>query len=149
MNIYDLDVLVKTGDEFDLNQRTFNWAINVPFNTYIVDRTEEMRIDLVCRTIYGNVNYCGFLMYFNNIDNPLNIKAGDAIRYTDALIIDNFKISADTRTQIEFLQNLNRGTQVDPNRTTYLSRATNPTFNTEPIEQVVDRNGTIIIGNRE
>ena len=149
MNIYDLSILQKTGDEYDLDQRTFNYGPDIPFFEYIVDRTEEMRIDLVCNSIYNNVDQIGFLMYFNNIDNPLNIKAGDLIRYVDISLVDSLKISADDRTRIEFLQNINRGTRPDSNRLDYLNKSTNPTFNTRPIQQVVDRDGVIVIGNRE
>lgn len=149
MNIYDLSILQKTGDQYDLNQRTFNYSLDVPFSEYIVDRSEEMRIDLVCNSIYSNVDQVGFLMYFNNIDNPLNIKAGDRIKYIDSLLIDSLKISADDRSRIEFLQNINRGTRTDSNRTDHLNKSNNPTFNSRPIQQVVDRNGVIIIGNQE
>lgn len=149
MNIYDLSILQKTGNEYDLDQRTFNYSLNVPFSRYIVDRSEEMRIDLVCRSIYGNVDQIGFLMYFNNLDNPLNIRSGDQIKYIDSLLIDNLKISADDRSRIEFLQDINRGTRTDPNRIEQLNKSTNPTFNSRPIQQVVDRDGVIIIGNQE
>jgi hypothetical protein len=149
MNIYDLSILRKSGQEYDLDQRTFNYRINTPFFEYVVDPTEEMRIDLVCRTIYGSIKYVGFLMYFNNIDNPMNIKSGDVIRYAPEDLVGLFEIANDERISQEFLQNLNRSTQLDPNRVEYNSRYTNPTFNSVPVEQVTDRNGVIIIGNRE
>lgn len=150
MNIYDLDILQKNLDGYDLDQRTFNYGIRSGESAYIVDRSEEMRIDLICNSIYGDTNQVGFLMYYNNIDNPLNIKSGDVIRYVDILSISSFKISADERAKIELLQNLNRGTRTDPNRIDYQKNTpTNPTLNTRPIESVVDRNGVIIIGNRE
>jgi hypothetical protein len=121
----------------------------VPFNRYFVDRSEEMRIDLICRSIYGNIDNIGFLMYYNNIDNPLNIKAGDIINYPSEDLIGLFKIAADERTSKEFLNGLNRGNKVDPNRTEYNNIENNPTFNSRPVEQVIDRNGVIVIGNRE
>jgi hypothetical protein len=149
MNIYDLEVLQKTDEQFDLDQKTYNYSINAPFFQYIVDRSEEMRIDLICNSIYGNTNEIGFLMYFNNIDNPLNIKSGDIIRYVEFDLLGNFKISSDDRKRIEFLQNLNRDTRMDTNRIDYQKKSANPTFNTSPIEQVVDRGNIIVVGNRE
>lgn len=149
MNIYDLEILTRESDQYNLDQRTFNWSLSVPFEQYIVDRSEEMRIDLICQSIYGNIDNIGFLMYYNNIDNPMNIKSGDSIRFISEDLIGLFKISSDERTSREFLEGLNRGSQVDPNRTDYNNLSNNPTFNSQPVEQVVDRNGVIIIGNRD
>jgi hypothetical protein len=149
MNIYDLEILTRESDQYNLDQRTFDWSLSVPFEQYIVDRSEEMRIDLICRSIYGNIDNIGFLMYYNNIDNPMNIKSGDSIRFISEDLIGLFKISSDERTSREFLEGLNRGSQVDPNRTDYNNLSNNPTFNSQPVEQVVDRNGVIIIGNRD
>lgn len=149
MIIYDLEILLRENDEYNLDQRTFNSSVSVPFNRYFVDRSEEMRIDLICRSIYGNIDNIGFLMYYNNIDNPLNIKAGDIINYPSEDLIGLFKIAADERTSKEFLNGLNRGNKVDPNRTEYNNIENNPTFNSRPVEQVIDRNGVIVIGNRE
>ncbi len=149
MNIYDLEILTRESDQYNLDQRTYNWSLSVPFEQYVVDRSEEMRIDLICQSIYGNIDNIGFLMYYNNIDNPLNIKSGDSIRFISEDLIGLFKISSDERTSREFLEGLNRGSQVDPNRTDYNNLSNNPTFNSQPVEQVVDRNGVIIIGNRD
>jgi len=150
MNIYDLNTLISDEDGlFNLDQRTFNYSLSIPFTQYVVDRSEEMRIDLVSRSIYQSVNYVGFLMYFNNIDNPMNIKSGDVINYISLDQISSFQVSQDENTSQDFLNNLNRDTIVDSNRIDYLNQSNNPTFNTRPVEQVVDRKGVIIIGNKE
>jgi len=150
VNIFDIDILQKKGDLYNLDQRTFRReGLRAPESTYIVERSQEMRIDLVCNAIYGNTDNIGFLLYYNNIDNPLNIKTGDKIKWISADLISIFRIQTEPDTQQDFIKTLNRGTKVDTSRRDFVSRPTNPTINNTPTEQVIDRNGIIIIGNTE
>lgn len=149
MNIYDLDILQNLEGDYDLNQITFTGNLSIEQFVYVVDRSEEMRIDLICNSIYGDIDEVGFLLYYNNIDNPLNIKYGDIIRYVAQDFIGLFKVASDERTSKNLLKGINRSTVLDPNRTQYVNSSTNPTFNSSPVEQVIDRDGIIIIGNKE
>lgn len=66
---------------YDLFVATYKHVVDVPFFEYVVNSDEEMRVDLVSKSIYDSVNYTEFILDYNNIDNPLNIKAGDTIVY--------------------------------------------------------------------
>ena len=120
MIIYDLDNINKVDEFYDLTQLTFNFTTEQPFGRYVVQTGEEMRIDLVCQSIYGNTDFVDLLCSLNNIDNPLNVRVDQEIIYP----IDNFEIyrysepnSDDTLT---ILANSNKLSRKDPNRKEYL-----------------------------
>lgn len=149
MNIFDIDILQKIDGLYNLDQQTFTLQTRTQDSIYIVDRTQEMRIDLICNTIYGNTDNIGFLLYYNNIDNPLNIKTGDAIKWINPDLVNEFRLRTEPQAQQEFINTLNRGSTIDPSRRNYNSRLKNPTINETPNQQIIDRNGTIVIGNTE
>jgi hypothetical protein len=123
MNIYDINVLTKdsTGN-YDLTQTTFQLITNgsVQYSTYEVQQGEEMRIDLVCQSIYGNTENCDILLNVNSIDNPLNIKEGSIIIYPNANGIELLRYSETNNTnQTEILANTNKTSRKDKSRQQY------------------------------
>jgi len=52
---------------------------NIQPQLYLVDRSREMRLDLVCIDLYGDIANLQMLMKINNIDNPFGVKEGDLI----------------------------------------------------------------------
>jgi hypothetical protein len=63
-------------------------------NLYVVQKGEEMRIDLVMMSIYDDINslkHIDVLLFINNIDNPLNIIEGDFIFYPLNETLDSYR----------------------------------------------------------
>lgn len=122
MNIYDIDTLTKdSSGNYDLTQSTFQTLTDgsVRYSSYIVQRGEEMRIDLVCNSIYGNTNACDILLNVNEIDNPLNIKEGSIIIYP-VENLDGLRYSENNnKEQIQTLANSNKATRKDKSRNNY------------------------------
>lgn len=149
MKIYDLDILDKDLDNlYDFNKRTHNWSISTPRFVYIVQKSDEMRLDQICFNIYGNTEHIGFLMNFNNIDNPLNIKEGDKIIYVQEELIDLYKLQ-DSQSISSIEVNLpNRTTRKDKSRQSYLENSGQlpPTVLDRPTQSVTLNNNNIIIG---
>jgi hypothetical protein len=149
MVIFDLDILDKGTDGlYDLNKRTHNYVLNTPKSQYVVQESEEMRLDLVCFNIYGNVDNLGFLMNFNNIDNPLNIKNGDIIYYVSELNIDLYKIQDSLFASSVELELPIRTTRKDKSRQSYLENSSQlpPTVLNRPTPSVKLDGNNIVIG---
>ncbi len=76
MKITDIDKLKRSTDNqnlFDLTTATFKFSwVDAQYTQYKVKKGEEMRIDLICNSIYGNVDNIDILLNVNNISNPLN-----------------------------------------------------------------------------
>ncbi len=159
MKIYDIDNLKKNGDTFDLTTRTFihystnpndpGTNNNIEFRKYKVQRGEEMRIDLVCNSIYGNIDNIDILLNINNISNPLNIKAGTEIFYPLAdSDFFRFKEKVDKETT-RILSDPNRSTKKDPDRQKYVDQnySAPPTILTESMDQVTVSGNVLGVGN--
>jgi len=150
MKIYDIDKLsisnqqlagvdasgVKTNDPlYDLFQPTFQMMKNYSVIDSTVSPENEMRIDLVSNSIYSTTEYLDFILSFNDIDNPLNIMAGDTILYTDAQNIDNFRVKSSQNVDARnTLLNANKINKIDPNRQDFVDQnySLPPTFNEVP-----------------
>jgi hypothetical protein len=152
MKLYDIDTLVTDSNQsglYNLFQPTFKMGVGYPNIEHIVSTEEEMRIDLVSQSEYGSVDYCDFILNVNNIDNPLNIMAGDVLLCPSIGAFEDFKVqnSQIVNSQNKLL-NVNKSTKVDNNRQTYIEQnySVQPTFKEIPSApvQIVDSN--IIIG---
>lgn len=155
MQIYDLDILQRDpnqSDLYDLMQITYRESSGYPLYQCIVETYEEMRIDLISLRCFNSTDYIDFLLHFNSIDNPLNIKAGDIINYIDISFVDNFKVvSEKPKTLQKKLLNPNKQTRKDTNRQNYIEEnfSLPPTLLDTPIESVQIRGDSIIIGINE
>lgn len=152
MNIYDIDQLKKSEDTdlFDFTKLTFRTLFDqVTYADYLVRKGEEMRIDLVCQSIYGNVSNVDILLNVNNISNPLNIKEGSLIRYPDLSSIPNFRITVEVQNNVQRrIANVEKSVTTDPNRQKYTDQnfSLPPTVLDRPTEQVKIEGDTIKVG---
>ena len=122
MKIYDIDTLEKDDSgNYNLTQLTYQSDFNiVNYQQYEVQKGEEMRIDLVCQSIYGSLDYIDIILNANKIDNTLNIKEGTIIIYPTGNV-DGLRYS-DIKKQnaAEVLTNTNKQQRKDNNRKKYV-----------------------------
>lgn len=68
----------------ELETPSFFYNPNVKLYSYVVQAGEEMRIDLVMESIYGDgyqFEHLDVILYINGIENPLNVAAGATLLY--------------------------------------------------------------------
>lgn len=156
MKIENLDKLKKTnrsGQFFDLFEARFRYPniplANLGLQSYTVQKGEEMRIDLVCQSIYNKIDYVDFLCFLNDLKNPLNIAPRQEILWVTEENISIFIIEPKSDDVISQIVKANRGTRKDPSREEFLSNNLQlpPNILEEPVEQVVVRGSLIRIGN--
>jgi hypothetical protein len=95
---------------------------DVQLRIYVVDRSREMRLDLVCTDLYGDITNLQLLMFINNIDNPFGVQESDIIFWVDGKDISKVttidpKILDDGRDN---LINAFKASLSDPSRNAYL-----------------------------
>jgi len=152
MEIYDISTLLKDRDgNYDLTQITFELKLDgsINYGQYLVQRDEEMRMDIICQNIYGNTNYVDILCNVNNIDNPLNIKEGTLILFP-INNVENLRYSEQNNTDnIKILANSNKSSRKDVNRKNYIDSDLSlpPTILEESQDQFDTQGPNIIIGN--
>jgi len=153
MEIWDLTELKRDDKQnklYDLFAETQRRPGNLDqYDQYIVQEDEEMRIDLVCNRIYGNVDKVGFLLFLNEISNPLNIRKGDVIRYANQSGLDNFKVSPQDENVVpEILAKVDKSTRKDPNREEFEKNnyTIPPNLQETPTPPFQIRGDTVIIG---
>jgi hypothetical protein len=153
MKLNDIENLSRDpnqGDLYDLFNKTY---IDYPLaqsNEYVVDQDEEMRMDLISFRLYGSVDYVDFLCNLNQIDNPLNIMAGDTIKYVDIsqtslFIYEDVKVEEVRRG----LLNANKSTRKDPNRKQFVDQGYSlpPNFLETPQAPVRFEGNILVIGS--
>jgi len=127
MNIKSFDDVRWVNNKFDLNVPSFK-MIQPSLGSYTVQRGEDMRIDLVMKSIYDNLyslKDVDILLYINNIDNPLNIREGMILYYPDSSEFEGYRfyeeVSAAAKKSIkQSLGVLNKTTRVDEKRKKFL-----------------------------
>lgn len=123
MELYDITTLVRDDNQdglYNLFEQTFSLK-ELPNFQYTVLPEQEMRIDLVCLSIYRNLDHVDMLLDLNSIDNPLNIKAGDIIYYVSSDRLNEFKVTIGaTKENRRSLLSPNKSNVKDPNRTKYI-----------------------------
>jgi len=85
---------------------------------YVVQKGEEMRVDLVMMSIYDNTSILkniDVLLFINNIDNPLNIMVGDIIYYPPLDVLDSYRYVFESNSRAG--ENVRKALAV-PNKTT-------------------------------
>jgi len=153
MKITDIDKLKRSTDNqnlFDLTTATFKFSwVDAKYTQYKVKKGEEMRIDLICNSIYGNVDNIDILLNVNNISNPLNIKEGSTILYPDISQLENLRPrEVSTEDKQKLLSNKDKATKVDPSRQAYVEQNYNlpPTVMDMPTEQIKVASGNVTVG---
>ncbi len=149
MKISDIDKLTRsTLNLYDLTKLTFRTTFEgLTFLEYEVQKGEEMRIDLVCQSIYGNIDYVDIILNINNISNPLNIKEGSVIIYPTQGSIDSLKIKESKDSPNKKV--VNKSVTSDPSRQSYIegNYSLPPNVLESPTEQVVISGNNIKAGN--
>jgi hypothetical protein len=152
MTVYDLDTLKRDASQsnlYNMFDQTFKYLTGLVLSVYIVDKSHEMRLDLISNQIYGNVNYCDFLLDLNNIDNPLNIMENDQIVYVSQDQIGLFRINESTAKELRNIYlNATKVSKPDNKRLNYVENNYKlpPTFLQIPAESVRIVDGKIVLG---
>ena len=141
MEIVSLNKLKKNisktnTDLYDLFAVNFIFNISIELLEYIVTQDDEMRIDLVFLNMYKldlssldqYTEDIDVICFINNIDNPLNVKAGSTLLYPyNRSDLGEFRYSPivdDSSENISMqlaVPNLpNKSTRIDKSRKTYL-----------------------------
>jgi hypothetical protein len=114
---------------YDLLTPSFVWGANNPFSTYVVEKSEEGRIDLIMQSIYGpDLDYFSdldIILYLNDIDNPLNILEGTEIIYVNSDLLANYRykdlggavVNSDIKRSLSVP---NKTTRTDSNRQSFV-----------------------------
>lgn len=136
---------------YDLSKASFKY-VNVVLQTHVVTEEEEMRLDLVCKNIYGDTDGKDVIIFLNNIANDLHIKTGDEILYPDPKYIDSFRTKLDNGGDIRKTISENRNKKkIDSKRLLYNEKEANkqslpPTMTEADYNPVVLADGKITIG---
>jgi hypothetical protein len=151
MKIYDIDNLKKINGGYDLFTRTYKYVFSgIRYLEYRIQKGEEMRIDLVCQSIYGNIDYIDILLNANNISNPLNIKEGTLIRYPNQSDIEVLRFKEKkSKEESKVLSNPNKSTKVDSSRQKFVEVGgiSSPNIVQLPDNQVSTKGGLLRVGN--
>jgi hypothetical protein len=152
MKLYDLDKLTrdtKQDNLYNIFDPTFKMNRGYKLTQYVVSPEQEMRIDLISNSIYGNSDYCDFILDINDIDNPLNIMDGDILIYTEFAAIDEYRIkTVDNNNARARLLNANKTSRKDNARKQYVedNYSLPPTFLETPAASVRIESNQIVIG---
>jgi hypothetical protein len=157
-----MDIISLSSLRYNVYTKTFNFYypvlayLNGSLNTYVVQKGEEMRIDLVMMSIYDDVSVLeeiDILLFLNNIDNPLNIIEGDVIYYPALEALSSYRYSfepAETsgRNIRRALSTPNKTTKKDSNRRKFVESGYSlpPVVLSESRSPVRLENGNIVIG---
>lgn len=127
MNIKSFDDVRWVNNKWNLNVPSFK-MIQPSLASYTVQRGEDMRIDLIMKSIYNDIyNFkdIDVLLYINNIDNPINIREGMILYYPDPSSFEGYRfyeeVSAAVKKSVkQSLGVLNKTTRVDEKRKKFL-----------------------------
>lgn len=167
MDIYSLQNIIKFNtdtNEANLFEPILIYNTLDINNTYIVTTDDEMRIDLILQniydleanTVYSYLENIDILLRLNNIDNPLDIRAGMELIYPEIGRFEDFRYSyanednPDTNVTKQLgVANLpNKQTKVDPARQQFIENdySLPPVVLDTPREPVRIENGRFSIG---
>ena len=154
INVTNKPRVTNSTELYDITLLNFVYKNDILANNaieHIVDKDEEMRMDLVCESIYGNTDHIDFLMNINNIKNPLMVYDGMEIIYVNPELIASFVPEAtDNITIRSKISNKRKKTKTDPNRKTFLeeksTKSLPPTVTKRDYNPIKYRDGKIRIG---
>lgn len=129
---------------------------NSELNIYVVKKQEDMRIDLVMLSMYNQDVYTldniDIICFINDIDNPLNIFAGQNLYYPNAEKFDSYRITMDSKNSSSEIKNKlgipNKTTRKDNNRSKYVDSGYSlpPVVLNNPQAPVRLEGGSILVG---
>lgn len=109
MEIYSFKNLQRVNAQknlYDLFQTTLADNQSFDLAEYTVSREEEMRLDLVCKNIYGDTTFIEELGFINNILNPFSIKEGDILYYFNPEDVYNLYFKDDAQKTTNAIKSL-------------------------------------------
>lgn len=163
MDIKSIYEYIKFDDDlglYDLTKPTFFYRNDIDLKEFEVLSYHEMRIELVFQDMYSlepnNVELykdIDIILYINNIDNPLNIKEGQILKYPSIDDLTKFRVSPESikenKNNIkEKLVVVNKTTRKDSSRQTFKDNnySLPPVVLNIPKEPVRIENGRFLIG---
>jgi hypothetical protein len=128
MNIKSIDSARYGNGKWDLSVPGIRGINGSEVSSYIVQKDEDMRIDLVMKSIYDesyDLSDIDIILYINDIDNPLNIREGMVLYYPPSESLDDFRYYeignvASNKSIKQRLGVLNKTTRVDEKRKKFL-----------------------------
>lgn len=119
MDIKSLNNLTSNGKVYDLYTQVI-----VNNNTYgvypfVCEAKHNMRIDLVCKDMYGNLDNVDLITGINSLYNPLVVQQGDILFFVDENDVDNVRSDTGALNAIMAAvtaANVGKATKNDPNR---------------------------------
>lgn len=93
-------------------------SLKIQYYTYVVQREDQMRPDLISKKLFGSPDYVEELMVMNNIYNPFSIKEGDSILYCDSADFPYLYVDPTTNNAsvVQTLVDPSKSTRKDPAR---------------------------------
>lgn len=158
MDIKSMGRISYISGKWVLEDPAFKYMPNAIFSDYQVQKGEDMRIDLVMQSLYGDYSFSDVdvLLYINNIDNPLNIREGMILKYPLMEHLSEFRheetiansSSAGAKSIRNQLAKLNKTTRKDENRKKFLESdySLPPFVLKEPKPAITVEGGNIKIG---
>jgi hypothetical protein len=131
MDIKSLSDVKWVNRKWNLNTPSLKIVENI-LGSYTVQRGEDMRIDLVMKSIYDDVytfKDIDIILYINNIDNPINIREGMVLYYPESTSFDGYRYYEETnKTDSKSIKQrlgvlnkpINKTTRVDEKRKKFL-----------------------------
>lgn len=129
MNVVSIDKTRRFGTVWAIESPSFIFNEGIGFRQYEVQSGEEMRIDLVMQSMYGEESYSykdiDVILYINGIDNPLNIRKGMILFFPDEENLSAFRYEEMESDKVsksvkERLGVLNQTTRRDEKRKKFL-----------------------------
>jgi hypothetical protein len=156
MNIKSIDNAGYMNGKWDLSTPMIN-KNEFSLKSYVVQKKEDMRIDLVMKSIYeddtDSFKNIDVILYINNIDNPLNIREGMVLYYPEMDDLDSYRFNeeevvVDKKSIKQQLGVLNKTTRVDEKRKKFLDAdySLPPVVKSESSPSVTVDAGNIKIG---
>ena len=128
MNIISISSARYGNGKWDLSVPGIKGIDGSEVSSYTVQKDEDMRIDLVMKSIYDDsysLSDIDIILYINDIENPLNIREGMVLYYPDLGSLENYRFSEeviiiDNKSVKQKLGVLNKTTRVDEKRKKFI-----------------------------
>jgi phage FluMu protein gp41 len=150
MDTFTFEVIKRNTDQDNLYDIFSKSVVDKPIKRKknVVLESEDGRLDIFSKRIYGTKKYVEELMMINNIINPFSVKSGDELSYVDYNNITAFRETEKDDKNVESVTNpkRNKNTRKDSNR----DKGVPPTIRPADFEQILvdKKNKTIKLNTR-